>query len=75
MSCAFQHLSLLKPKIFLPDHHDAIWGSWLDNGLAPLFTKIRDERPGTKYFEPLHRSPICMRTTGTNRDDAYMGGT
>jgi L-ascorbate metabolism protein UlaG (beta-lactamase superfamily) len=75
LSFTFQHLQLFKPKIFLPDHHDAIWGSWLDNGLAPLFTKIRDELPGTKYFEPLYRSPICMRTTGTNRDDAYMGGT
>jgi hypothetical protein len=27
----------------LPDHHDAIWGSWLANGLSPLFTKIRDQ--------------------------------
>jgi hypothetical protein len=71
----FQHLQLFKPKLFLPDHHDAIWGTWLNNGLAPLFMKIRDELPGTKYAEPLYRSPICIRTTGSSRDDFYMGGT
>ncbi|WP_248323484.1 MBL fold metallo-hydrolase [Caballeronia sp. Sq4a] len=75
LSFTFQHLQLFKPKLFLPDHHDAIWGLWLDNGLAPLFTKIRDELPGTKYAEPLYRSPICIRTSGNNRDEFYMGGT
>ncbi len=71
----FQHLQLFKPKLYLPDHHDAIWGAWLDNGLSPLFMKIRDQLPGTKYAEPLYRSPICVRTTGTNRDEFFMGGT
>ena len=25
--------------LYLPDHHDGIWGLWLDNGLAPLFMR------------------------------------
>jgi hypothetical protein len=63
----FQHLQLFRPKLFLPDHHDSIWGSWLDNGLAPLFMKIRDDLPGTKFTEPLYRSAICVNTSGIAR--------
>jgi hypothetical protein len=40
---------------------------WLDNGLAPLFMKIRDELPGTKFMEPLYRSAICVNTGGAAR--------
>jgi hypothetical protein len=63
----FQHLELFKPRLYLPDHHDSIWGVWLDNGLAPLFMKIRDDLPGTKFAEPLYRSAICVSTNGTAR--------
>jgi L-ascorbate metabolism protein UlaG (beta-lactamase superfamily) len=64
LAYTFQHLQLFRPKLYLPDHHDGIWGVWLDNGLAPLFMKIRDELPGTKFVEPLYRSAICVDTSG-----------
>jgi L-ascorbate metabolism protein UlaG (beta-lactamase superfamily) len=62
LAYTFQHLQLFRPRLYLPDHHDSIWGIWLDNGLAPLFMKIRDDLPGTKFTEPLYRDPICVDT-------------
>jgi len=62
LAYTFQHLQLFQPRLYLPDHHDSIWGLWLDNGLAPLFMKIRDDLPGTKFTEPLYRSAICVDT-------------
>ncbi|HEY6927336.1 MAG TPA: MBL fold metallo-hydrolase [Steroidobacteraceae bacterium] len=67
LAYTFQHLQLFRPRLYLPDHHDSIWGAWLDNGLAPLFMKIRDELPGTKFAEPLYRSAICIATAGSAR--------
>ena len=67
LAYTFQHLQLFKPRLYLPDHHDGIWGAWLDNGLAPLFMRIRDELPGTKFAEPLYRSAICVNTAGSAR--------
>lgn len=69
----FQHLELFKPKLYVPDHHDGIWGVWLDNGLAPLFMKIRDELPGTAFVDPLYRSAICLDTSGPGRGQYYVG--
>ena len=67
LAYTFQHLQLFRPRLYLPDHHDSIWGVWLDNGLAPLFMKIRDDLPGTKFAEPLYRSAVCVSTSGTAR--------
>jgi hypothetical protein len=53
--------------------HDSIWGVWLDNGLAPLFMKIRDDMPNTTYAEPLYRSAICLATDGPNRGAFFQG--
>lgn len=64
----FQHVQLFKPKLYLPTHHDSIFGLWLDSGLQPLFMKIRDEQPSTKFAAPLYRSAICIATSGANRD-------
>lgn len=58
---------LFNPKLFLPAHHDAAFGTWLDLGLEPLFTVLRDEMKGTKFLAPLYRSPICIATTGAKR--------
>lgn len=60
-------IELFKPKLFLPAHHDASFGNWLDLGLEPLFTKLRDEMPDTKFLAPLYRSPICISTSGANK--------
>jgi L-ascorbate metabolism protein UlaG (beta-lactamase superfamily) len=67
ISYTMPHIALFKPKLYLPTHHDHIWGAWLDNGLQPLFMKIRDEQPGTSFTAPLYRSAICIATSGSNR--------
>jgi L-ascorbate metabolism protein UlaG (beta-lactamase superfamily) len=67
LSYTFQHLQLFAPRLFAPTHHDHIWGAWLDNGVQPLFMKLRDEQPETKFVQPLYRSPICISTSGLNR--------
>jgi L-ascorbate metabolism protein UlaG (beta-lactamase superfamily) len=58
LAYTMQHLQLFRPRLYLPDHHDGIWGVWLDNGLAPLFMKIRDDLPGTAFTEPLSVSHL-----------------
>ena len=62
-------IELFQPKLFLPAHHDASFGTWLDLGLEPLFTRLRDERPQTKFLAPLYRSPICISTSGANKGE------
>jgi hypothetical protein len=73
LAYTFQHLQLFRPRLYIPDHHDSIWGVWLDNGLAPLFMKIRDDLPETKFIEPLYRSAICINTSGKERGAYYQG--
>jgi hypothetical protein len=65
----WQHVSLFKPKLYLPTHHDHIWNAWLDNGLEPLFMKIRDELPATSFVSPLYRSAVCINTSGPQRGE------
>ncbi len=60
-------ITTFDPKLVLPTHHDAIWGAWLDLGLQPLREKLRDERPGVKFVDPLLRSAICVQTAGKGR--------
>ena len=62
-------IELFKPKLFLPAHHDASFGTWLDLGLEPLFYKLREEMPGTKFLAPLYRSPICIATSGAQKGE------
>jgi hypothetical protein len=69
LSYTYQHVQLFKPKLYLPTHHDSIWGLWLDSGIEPLFQKIRDEMPATAYLSPLYRSPVCINTSGANRGE------
>ncbi len=72
LAYTFQHIQLFKPNLYLPTHHDHIWNLWLDNGLEPLFMKIRDEMPATKYLSPLYRSAMCITTSGPNRGDSAI---
>lgn len=60
-------VQLLHPRLYLPAHHDAAFGVWLDLGLEPLFMKIRADMPDTKFAAPLYRSPICVATSGPQR--------
>ncbi len=63
----FPLIELFQPKLFLPAHHDASFGVWLDLGLEPLFEKLRTELPNTAFLAPLYRSPICVATRGDDR--------
>ena len=60
-------VQLLHPRLYLPAHHDAAFGTWLDLGLEPLFMKLRADMPETKFAAPLYRSPICIATSGPQR--------
>jgi L-ascorbate metabolism protein UlaG (beta-lactamase superfamily) len=60
-------IETFNPRLVLPTHHDGIWGTWLDLGVEPLFEKIRDERPATRFIAPLYRSAICIQTAGKAR--------
>jgi len=73
LALTFRHIELFKPRLYLPDHHDGIWGVVLDNGLAPLFMKIRDDAPDTRYAQPLYRSAICLQTDGPGRGAFFQG--
>lgn len=53
-------VKLFRPHIFLPAHHDEIFGAFVDLGVEPLFEAIREALPGTKTIAPLHRQPLCF---------------
>jgi hypothetical protein len=63
----FPLVQLFRPKLYLPSHHDASFGSWIHLGIEPLLEKLRDELPATKFVAPLYRSPICVATSGAER--------
>jgi len=65
----FPLVQLFRPRLYLPAHHDAAYGTWLDLGLEPLFEKIRSELPNTHFVAPLYRSPIFVETKGPHRGD------
>src|SRR5229473_1439508 len=44
-----------RPRIFMPAHHDQIFGTFVDLGVEPLFEAIADALPGTQTIAPLHR--------------------
>jgi L-ascorbate metabolism protein UlaG (beta-lactamase superfamily) len=53
-------VKLFKPRIFMPAHHDEIFGTFVDLGTEPLFEAIQDALPGTQTIAPLHRRPLCF---------------
>jgi L-ascorbate metabolism protein UlaG (beta-lactamase superfamily) len=53
-------VKLFKPRIFMPAHHDQIYGTFVDLGVEPLFEAIQDALPGTQTIAPLHNRPICF---------------
>jgi L-ascorbate metabolism protein UlaG (beta-lactamase superfamily) len=63
----FPLIKLFNPQLYLPSHHDASFGSWLDLGLEPLFERLRDQMPQTRFLAPLYRSPVCVATSGAER--------
>jgi L-ascorbate metabolism protein UlaG (beta-lactamase superfamily) len=53
-------VKVFKPRLYMPAHHDEIFGTFVDLGVEPLFEAIQDALPGTKTVAPLHRRPICL---------------
>jgi L-ascorbate metabolism protein UlaG (beta-lactamase superfamily) len=49
-----------RPRIFMPAHHDQIFGTFIDLGVEPLFEAIQDALPGTQTIAPLHQRPQCF---------------
>jgi L-ascorbate metabolism protein UlaG (beta-lactamase superfamily) len=53
-------VKLFRPRIFMPAHHDQIFGTFVDLGVEPLFEAIEDTLPGTQTIAPLHQRPNCF---------------
>lgn len=53
-------VKLFRPRIFMPAHHDQIFGTFVDLGVEPLFEAIADALPGTQTIAPLHQRPNCF---------------
>ena len=53
-------VKLFRPRIYLPAHHDEIFGTFVDLGVEPLFEAIQDALPRTQTIAPLHRRPMCF---------------
>lgn len=53
-------VKLFRPRIFLPSHHDEIFGAFVDLGVEPLFEAIQEALPGTRTIAPLHRRAMCF---------------
>jgi L-ascorbate metabolism protein UlaG (beta-lactamase superfamily) len=53
-------VKLFRPRVFMPAHHDQIFGTFVDLGVEPLFEAIQDALPGTQTIAPLHRRPHCF---------------
>jgi hypothetical protein len=53
-------VKLFKPRIYMPAHHDEIFGLFVDLGVEPLFEAIQDALPDTQTIAPLHRRANCF---------------
>jgi hypothetical protein len=53
-------VKLFRPRIYMPAHHDQIFGLFVDMGVEPLFEAIQEALPGTQTIAPLHRRANCF---------------
>jgi len=53
-------VKLFKPRLFMPAHHDQIFGTFVDLGVEPLFEAVKAALPGTRTIAPLHLEPQCF---------------
>jgi L-ascorbate metabolism protein UlaG (beta-lactamase superfamily) len=60
-------IELFRPRIYLPAHHDQSFGAFLDLGVEPLFTAIREALPDARTIQPLYRTPICIDVSKKGR--------
>ena len=60
-------VKLFQPRIFMPAHHDQIFGTFVDLGVEPLFEAVQDALPGTQTIAPLHQRPNCFDISKASR--------
>jgi L-ascorbate metabolism protein UlaG (beta-lactamase superfamily) len=53
-------VKLFRPRIYMPAHHDQIFGLFVDMAVEPLFEAIQEALPGTQTIAPLHRRANCF---------------
>ena len=53
-------VKLFKPRIFIPAHHDQIFGTFVDLGVEPLLEAVKAALPGVRTIAPLHLEPQCF---------------
>jgi L-ascorbate metabolism protein UlaG (beta-lactamase superfamily) len=58
---------LYHPRLMLPAHHDELVPFFLDMGIEPLLTAVRDQLPHTRTASPLYREPVCIRVRSKHR--------
>jgi L-ascorbate metabolism protein UlaG (beta-lactamase superfamily) len=69
----FPIVKMFQPRLYIPNHHDEIFGLFFDNGLHPLFERIHAELPGTAWLYPLYREPICLNIKKNGETNRLFG--
>ena len=63
---ALEYLSVYKPRIYIPAHHDAdLNGMWRPT--EPIFQALKDEDPNLITISRQYREPVCLETRSTSR--------
>lgn len=63
---ALEYLSVYKPRIYIPAHHDAdLNGMWRPT--EPIFQTLKDEDPNLITISRQYREPVCLETRTTSR--------
>lgn len=67
---ALEYLSVYKPRIYIPAHHDAdlsgtLHGMWRPT--EPIFQALKDKDPKLVTISRQYREPVCLETRSTSR--------
>lgn len=63
---ALEYLSVYKPRIYIPAHHDAdLNGMWRPT--EPISQALKDEDPNLITISQQYREPACLETRSTSR--------
>ncbi len=61
---ALEHMSLYKPDVFMPAHHDAAFSGHapLWRATEPVFQALKDANPNLVTVSRSYREPVCFNT-------------
>jgi L-ascorbate metabolism protein UlaG (beta-lactamase superfamily) len=67
---ALEYLSVYKPRIYIPAHHDAdlngtLHGMWRPT--EPIFQALKDDDPNLITISRQYREPVCLETRSMSR--------